>query len=192
MSRFFKMSNTPIDASSLINDRDISTQTTYSSYEINELINKYLAPQFVEYPSDVRTTPQTEFVTPDSSKGEMWVLREGVKMCKGIDYTVLDDTHIHFTSDVPEKYTVTILVFGGGNTTPSPTPTNPEEPSIYVQSTPVNTWSINHKKKFQYPKLEVIDSSNNRVTSSVTIHYDDEDNCTITTTSLFTGKCVIY
>lgn len=195
MSKFFKMSNTPIDASSLINDGGISTQTTYSSYEINEMINKYLAPQFKEYPSDIRASPQKEFETPDSSKGiEMWVLREGVKMSKGIDYTILDNTHISFMQDVSEKYSVTILVFGGGNTSagPGPTPTNTEEPSIYVQSTPTTNWSINHKKGLQYPKLEIVDNSNHRITDSVDIHYEDSDNLTINSEIPFMGKCIIY
>lgn len=193
MSRFFKLSNTPIDGSSLINDGSISTQTTYSSYEIIELINKYIAPQFKEYPSDIRASPQKEFETPDSSKGiEMWVFREGVKMSKNVDYTVLDNTHISFLEDVSEKYSVTVLVFGGGNTSTSPIPTNTEEPSIYVQSTPVNTWSINHKKGFQYPRLDVVDNSNDRITENVIIHYEDDNNLTISSEIPFMGKCIIY
>ncbi|AWI04146.1 hypothetical protein [Clostridium drakei] len=194
MSRFFKMSNTPLDGSAVIDDGNISTQTTYSSYEINELINKYLAPQFKEYPSDIRASPQKIFETPDSSKGiEMWVLREGVKMSKNADYTVLDNTHISFVEDVSEKYSVTILVFGGGNTSGGTTPTlSSDEPSIYVQSTPIITWSINHKKNFQYPKLDIVDNSNHRITDSVDIHYEDSDNLTISSEISFMGKCIIY
>lgn len=198
MSKFFILSNTVSD--STIDDSTISTDSTYSSYYINQLLNdlasKVLGCNFVEYPADIRASPQKQFETPDYNDGDiMWILREGVKMVKDIDYIVIDSTHIEFIESVAEKYTISILVFsknGGilaqmqGHVSSSTTPL------IFVQSTPTLLWKVNHESGFQYPRIEIIDNQDDLITDCVQIHYDDVDNLTVTSEIPFQGKCIIY
>lgn len=200
MSRFFSVLNSGSGGSSQIDDENPSTDSTYSSFQINKLLNDLasmlIGYAFLEYPSDIRASPQKTFETPNSSKGVMWVLREGVKMTKDVDYIITDDTHIEFVEDVSEIYTVSIFVIGSDAVTSSGTggiiPSNPLVPIIFVQSTPTTSWSINHQGGFKYPRLIVVDDLDNQITDCVSIQYVDDNNCIISSEIPFRGKCIIY
>lgn len=202
MSKFFSVLNNVSGGEGQIDDVNISTDSTYSSFEINKLLNDLasmlIGCAFLEYPADIRTSPQKIFETPNSShKSAMWVLREGVKMTEGIDYTVTDDTHIEFTEDVSEKYTVSILFIGKGAASSSTgtggiISTTSPVPTVFLQNTPTNSWQVNHKAGFKYPKLTVVDENDNEINDLVNIQYIDENNCIITSEIPFMGKCIVY
>lgn len=206
MSRFYCVMNNAT-GSTQIDDLNISPETTYSSYQIHQLFNDLLGVlvgyAFLEYPSDIRASPQALFETPDSSKGVMWVLREGVKMTKDKDYTVVDSTHIKFVESVPTKYTVSIFLIGGKNNNIPPSlekgeTTDPNggnttsNPTVYNQVTTTTSWVVSHNKGFQYPNLTVVDEDDNDIKASVNIYYNDENNLTISSEIPFKGKCIIY
>lgn len=197
ISKFFSVLNA-YNGKSQINDESISTESTYSSFEINKLLNDIagmlMGCNFLEYAPDIRASPQKVFETPNSNGAIMWVLREGVKMSLGIDYNIKDDTHIDFVEEVSEKYTVSILVIGKTNNTGTGEiiPNNSSVPVVFLQSTPTTSWNLKHDRGFKYPRLAVLDDQDNLVTDCVLIKYVDDNNLTISTDVPFQGKCIIY
>lgn len=193
MSRFFSVLNSMVVANA-IDDKNVSTVTSYSSYEVNKLISDLSKniPCYglKEYPanSSDRADPQDTFETPDSTDAVLiWVLREGVKMTLGIDYVAVDNTHIKFNEEVLPKYTVSILVIGG-NPLDSGSNNNINGKFTYYQETPSLSWNINHRLSYKYPNVLLVDNSDNKVEADIS--YIDEDNCTINFDIPFAGKCI--
>lgn len=190
MSRFFSLSASD---SGLIDDNNASPITTYSSYEINKLLNSLnnnlTNCATKEYPPGVRTDYQDTFETPFSSNAIIfWVLREGVKMAPDVDYVVVDSNTIKFKRPVSPNYSVTILVIGRGatGTTPNSTPNNSSV--IFTQSEESLQWNVIHNLGFKYPNVILVDSEDNKVEGN--IKYIDSSNCIITFDTPCSGKCI--
>ncbi|MFL0197262.1 hypothetical protein ACJDU8_17105 [Clostridium sp. WILCCON 0269] len=198
MSVFFKIQNINSGGSgTAIDDTSSSTQSTYSSFHIdgllntvkslvNDLVNEVSGTEIMEYPesSPDRASPQQIFNTPDSTQGILWVFREGVKMTEGVDYTKTSNTTISFTKEVLPTYSVTILKLGS-NTLNTP---GSSGPFVYTQVSPLISWEVKHNLKCQYPRVLVVDNEDNEINCG--IYYRDIDSCIVSFDIPFTGKCI--
>lgn len=186
MSRFFCV----MSDRGVINDNIISNSTTYSSYELNQLLTtlagNIFGCYFKEYPPNIRIDSQDIFETPNSDNSVMWVLREGVKMTEEVDYIVADSMHIKFLQPVKPKYSVSIFVSGkkeiliNGKTNIAP--------ALYTQKEPAALWKVEHKLGFKYPRVVLVDSNDMAIQAD--IYYRDENNCEINFTTECSGKCI--
>lgn len=195
MSRFFSLLNST-NIANTIDDDNISTVTSYSSYKITDLFNNMssstLKCGFKEYSpnSSDRSSPQQIFETPNSYGAVlMWVLREGVKMTLNNDYVLLDNTHIKFNTEVSPKYTVSILVISSNiSNSSNGNSMDLNNKYIYYQASPSKCWHVNHNLGFQYPNILLVDDLNNKVEAD--IQYIDDNNCVVNFDMDTTGKCI--
>jgi len=150
------------------------------------VLTKILNYETKEYPAGVRTEPQQVFETPNSNNALMIVLREGVRMALGDDYTIVDDYHISFVAEVPETLNVFILTLKAGASGVSSIPSTEY---VYTQSTESTTWLVEHNLGNQYPSVTVVDDLDN-ILSPTNIQYQDLNSCVVTFGTATKGRCI--